>query len=65
MRTSAEIIGDLRYEIDYIENQLDVLHGQIEPLQKEYDANMTSLSMYKNQLKYFLKMEDQSNESQI
>jgi len=56
MRTNAEIIHDLRYEIDYIEQQLDVLHEQIEPLQKEYDANMTSLSMYQQQLKYYLKV---------
>lgn len=57
MRTLTEIIHDLRYEIDWIENQLDILHEQIEPLQKEYDANMTSLTMYKTQLKYLLKVE--------
>lgn len=57
MRTPTEIIHDLRYEIDWIENQLDILHEQIEPLQKEYDANMTSLTMYKTQLKYLLKVE--------
>lgn len=65
MRTTAEIIHDLRYEIDYIENQLDVLHEQIEPLQKEYDANMTSLSMYQQQLKYLLKVEGETNEKEI
>jgi hypothetical protein len=59
MRTHTEIIHDLRYEIDYIEQQLDVLHEQIEPLQKEYDANMTSLSMHKQQLKYYLKVNEE------
>lgn len=65
MRTTAEIIHDLRYEIDYIENQLDVLHEQIEPLQKQYDANMTSLSMYQQQLKYLLKVEGCTDEKEI
>jgi hypothetical protein len=58
MRATAEIIHDLRYEIDYIEQQLDVLHEQIEPLQKEYDANMTNLTMYKTQLNYLIKVQD-------
>lgn len=60
MRTTAEIIHDLRYEIDYIENQLDLLSSQIDPLQQEYDANTTSLAMYQAQLKYFLKAQSQN-----